>query len=147
MAAQPPLGVIAWASTGKDTLVKMLDLREPWNWEIWGTGHAFQFAQRERFAFADVIKQELADELAQQLGYEGQRGVLVSKVAPDGPAAKVDDPPTRGDLIQEIERQEIKNMEDYRKAIAKIKDQKSVLVRLRRASEGRAWYVVIRKEE
>jgi serine protease Do len=110
------------------------------------TGEEITPSEKEEEEWLGMTVQELADELAQQLGYEGQQGVLVSEVDPDGPAAKVNDPPKRGDLIQEIERQEIKNMEDYREAIGKVKDQKSVLVRLRRAG-GRTWYVVIKKEE
>lgn len=92
-----------------------------------------------------ITVQELTDELAQRLEYEGHSGVLISDVDPDGPAAKVESPPKRGDLIQEIERHEIKNMDDYKEAIGKVKDQKSVLVRLRRA-RGRTWYVVLKKE-
>ncbi len=93
-----------------------------------------------------ITVQELTDELAQRLEYEGQKGVLVSDVDPAGPAAKVEDPPQRGDLIQEIEKQEIKNIDDYRKAINAVKDQKSVLIRLRRSS-GRVWFTVVKREE
>ncbi len=93
-----------------------------------------------------ITVQELTDELAQRLEYEGQKGVLVSDVDPAGPAAKVEDPPKRGDLIQEIEKQEIKNIDDYRKAINAVKDQKSVLIRLRRSS-GRVWFTVVKREE
>jgi serine protease Do len=92
-----------------------------------------------------ITVQELTDELAQRLGYEGQSGVLISDIDPDGPAAKAESSPKPGDLIQEIERHEIKDMDDYRQAIEEVKDQKSVLVRLRRATGG-PWYVVLKKE-
>jgi serine protease Do len=92
-----------------------------------------------------ITVQELTDELAQQLGYEDQPGVLISDVDTEGPAAKAKNPPQRGDLIQEIEREEIKNMDDYRQAIEKVKDQKSILIRLRRAT-GVTWYVVLKKK-
>jgi len=92
--------------------------------------------------------QELSEELAQRLGYEAQKGVIITDVAPEGPAAEAKDPPKPGDLIQEIEGQEIRDMANYRDATKKVKDQKSVLVRLQRASErGRAWYVVLKKQE
>ncbi|MBD3184947.1 Do family serine endopeptidase [Candidatus Poribacteria bacterium] len=90
--------------------------------------------------------QELTDELARGLGYEDEYGVVITSIDPDGPAAKVEDPPRRRDLIQEIEGTEIKSMDDYNKAIEETKDQKSVMIRLRRAN-GRTWYVVIKKEE
>jgi serine protease Do len=90
--------------------------------------------------------QELTDELAQQFGYEDQQGVLITNVDPASPAARIDSPPRAGDLIQEIERQDIKSFEDYRKAVKDNEDKKSVLVRLRR-SNGETWYVVLKKED
>jgi len=89
--------------------------------------------------------QDLDDSLAQRMGYENQKGVIITDVDQSGPAALVDNPPQRGDLIQEIEGTEIKNMSDYRKAIEKIKDEKKVMVRLRRASSD-PWYVVLKKQ-
>jgi serine protease Do len=89
--------------------------------------------------------QDLDDSLAQRMGYENQKGVIVTDVDPSGPAAQVDNPPQRGDLIQEIEGMDIKNMSDYRKAIEKTKNEKKVMVRLRRASSD-PWYVVLKKE-
>jgi len=90
--------------------------------------------------------QELTESIAQRLGYEGQEGVVITEVDSEGPAAQVDDPPTRGDLIQEIEGITIKSMDDYREATGKVKDETRVMVRLRRASNGRSWYVVLKKE-
>ncbi|MDQ1318491.1 MAG: serine protease Do [Candidatus Poribacteria bacterium] len=89
--------------------------------------------------------QELDDSLAQRMGYENQKGVIITDVDPSGPAMQVDNPPQRGDLIQEIEGMEIMNMSDYRKAIEKVKDEKKVMVRLRRASSN-PWYVVLKKQ-
>ena len=89
--------------------------------------------------------QELDDSLAQRMGYENQKGVIITDVDPEGPAVQVDNPPQRGDLIQEIEGIEIKNMNDYRDAIEKVKNEKKVMVRLRRASSD-PWYVVLKKE-
>ena len=90
--------------------------------------------------------QELTSELAERLEYEGQHGVLVSDVDPDGPAAKVDSPPRRGDLIREVELQEIRNMKDFKKVIKEVEDPKKVMVSLHRASTGMTWYIVIKDE-
>jgi len=89
--------------------------------------------------------QDLDDSLAQRMGYENQKGVIITNVDPSGPAMQVDNPPQRGDLIQEIEGMDIKNMSDYKKAIEKTKDEKKIMVRLRRASSD-PWYVVLKKE-
>jgi len=92
-----------------------------------------------------ITVQELTDELAQRLGYEDQSGVLISDIDPEGPAARAENPPERGDLIQEIEHREIKNMDDYRQAIKETKDQESVMVRLRRTT-GWTWYTVLKRK-
>lgn len=105
-----------------------------------------EMAPTEEEEWLGITVQELTDELAQRLGYEGQQGVLVTEVDPGGPAAKVEDPPKRGDLIQEIEKKEIKDIDDYRQATEAVKDQKRVLIRLRRSS-GRTWYTVVKREE
>lgn len=90
--------------------------------------------------------QELTPEIAQRFGYKDTRGVIITDVDPYGPAARVDNAPQRGDLILEIEGKSIKNMSDYRKAVEQFKNEKSVMIRLRRASTGATWYVVIKKE-
>lgn len=92
-----------------------------------------------------ITVQELTDALAQRFSYQGQKGVLISNVDPDSKAAKLDNPPRKGDLIQEIEWQEIKNMDDYRKAKEDAKDKESVMVKLRRHGKRGPWYVVIKK--
>ncbi len=90
--------------------------------------------------------QELTDELAQRLGYEDQNGVLISDVDSNGPAALIDNPPKSGDLIQEIELKEIKNMKDFTRAIKNLDDPKKVMIRLRRAATGMSWYVVVKEK-
>jgi serine protease Do len=90
--------------------------------------------------------QELTDSIAQRMGYEGQSGVVITDIRADSPAMQVENPPARGDLIQEIEGINIKSMDDYRKAIEKVKEEPRVMVRLKRASTGASWYIVLKKE-
>lgn len=100
-----------------------------------------------------ITVQELTEEIAPRLGYEGDRGVIISRVNPDGPAAKLDNPLKRGDLIMEIEDRKIKNMQDYKKAIEEAnkameaKGEKSVMLYLMRASTGQLWFAVLKEEE
>jgi len=92
-----------------------------------------------------IIAEELTDELAQQFGYEGRHGVLISSVDTDGPTAELDDPPKAGDLIEEIEFAEIRDMNDFKQAMGKTKVEQSVMLRLRRGT--RLWYVVIKAQK
>ncbi len=59
--------------------------------------------------------QELNDELAEKFEYQGQVGVLVTEVVPGSVAARAGI--KRGDLIQEVNRAEVKTPADVRKAI------------------------------
>jgi len=99
-----------------------------------------------------ITVQELTEEIAPRLGYEGERGVIISSVNPDGPAAKLDAPLRRGDLIMEIEDKKIENMQDYKKAIKEAnkamekKDEKSVMLYLKRSSTGQIWFAVLKKK-
>ena len=72
--------------------------------------------------------QDLTPALADQLGLEEATGVIVTDVAPDGPAAEAGI--LRGDIIVELDRQTIKDLDDL---TSKLEDSKeSVLVLVRR---------------
>jgi len=87
---------------------------------------------------------ELSPQLARQLGHEGQEGVLVTQVDPRGPAGTARPMPIRkGDLIQEIGRQPVRKMADYRKAIASADLSKGVLM-LVRSPKSAPRYVVVK---
>jgi serine protease Do len=128
----------------KEIVVKLGERTDEAIAELGGRGVAPDEEEVSGKEWMGMTIQELTDELAERLGYENQHGVLISDVDPDGPAAKVDDPPKSGDLIQEIELEEIKNMKDFREAIRDLKDPKKVMIRLRRASTGMTWYVVVK---
>jgi serine protease Do len=70
--------------------------------------------------------QELTEELAYELGYEGQEGVVVTAVEPGSEAAQAG--LRRGTLIREVNRQEIRNTEDFRRALSASAQSKRVLL-------------------
>ena len=78
----------------------------------------------------------LTPERAQRLGLEGQKGVLVTEVEP---ASFADDIGfARGDIIVDINHQEVSSMADYRHAIAGLKTGQNVVFKvLRRADTDR----------
>ena len=83
--------------------------------------------------------QELTNDVASQLGYIGETGVIITAVDSGSPAAQVG--LKRGDLIKEINRQPIESMADYQKAIESASKDDSVLLLLRRG-DG-TYYIVI----
>ena len=72
--------------------------------------------------------QELTDELARQLGYDAQNGVVISDVERGSVAEEAGLRP--GMLILEVNRTEVKNVQDFEKAVGKGKGG-NVLVRVK----------------
>ncbi|MBI3450669.1 MAG: DegQ family serine endoprotease [Acidobacteria bacterium] len=72
----------------------------------------------------------LSREIAEQLGLEGESGVIVSEVESGGPAEEAG--LQEGDLIKEINRRAISGLNDYRSALAGAKRGHPVLLLIRR---------------
>jgi serine protease Do len=76
----------------------------------------------------------LTPERAARVGMEGQRGVLVIEVEP---ASFADDIQfTRGDVIAEVNREPINSVDDYKRAVAKLKPGSSVVFKVLRHGDG-----------
>ena len=80
-------------------------------------------------AFAGLHVQDLTDELAERYGHEGEVGVVVSEVERRSPAAKAKI--NAGDLIQEIEGKEIRNLKEYHKLIQEVQNEPKILLYVR----------------
>jgi serine protease Do len=75
--------------------------------------------------------QTLSGDLAENLGLDRNlKGVVVTQVEPGGPAAEAG--LRRGDVILEVNRQGVKDVEAYRKALKAAGKGKSVLFLVRR---------------
>ncbi len=77
-----------------------------------------------------VSVQQLTPGLAQQLGYEGDKGVVVTDVQEGGPAAMAG--LKEGDLIVEADHQAISSPADLRRTMDNSKSQNSMLLRVKR---------------
>jgi len=84
--------------------------------------------------------QPLTPDLAEQLGYAGETGVLVASVDPAGPAAAARLQP--GDLIVEVDREPVRSVEQLRKKLEKTKETALLLVKRKDASV----FVVLKAE-
>ncbi len=74
----------------------------------------------------------LTDELAQRLGFEGRSGVVVTEVDPGSQAAEIGLAP--GVLIRQVNRREVNNTREFNEAIAKAKDKGNALLLVQRES-------------
>ena len=84
--------------------------------------------------------QDLTPELADQLDLEEAEGVLVSAVDPAGPASEAN--VRRGDVIIEVNRKEVKDMEELQAQLAEAEDRALLLIRRGDAQ----LYVLVKRE-
>ncbi len=70
--------------------------------------------------------QNLTKQLAEQFGYTGEKGVLISKVIPGSPADRAGLEP--GMLIMEVNRTPVRNTKEFFKALKKSEKSKRVLL-------------------
>jgi serine protease Do len=87
-----------------------------------------------------LVVQELTPELAEQFGYQTQEGVLVSEVQQDSLADHAGIKP--GNLIEEVDRQRVRNIREFTDALSMSEQTKRVLLRLRDGEISR--YLVLR---
>ena len=85
--------------------------------------------------------QNLSGELAEQLGVEGEQGVVVTDVEGDSPAAEAG--MRRGDVILEVDQKPVSNVDEFRAALT---DQPKVLLLVRRG-EATIFVAVKQKPE
>jgi serine protease Do len=86
-----------------------------------------------------VTVDNLTPDVARQLGFEGS-GVVVTQVAPNSAAAEAG--LQRGDVIQEVNRQEVTNLAGFREAVQAAGND-SVLLLV--TSKGGSHFVVIER--
>ncbi|MFP7754118.1 DegQ family serine endoprotease [Thermodesulfobacteriota bacterium B35] len=107
------------------------------------------FSTRVRMSSAEsplaamgLTLQDLTPELADQFGYKVNQGVLVAGVAPDSPAERVG--MQAGQLIEEVNKQRVRNLRELKKVLKRSKHPKEVLLRVRAGDFSQ--YVVLREE-
>jgi serine protease Do len=84
---------------------------------------------------------DLSKEINRQLGFsKGERGVVVVRVEPGSPADEAE--MKKGDIIKEIDKREINNLNDYTRIASNIKRNSSVLLFVNRG--GKKFYVILK---
>jgi serine protease Do len=74
--------------------------------------------------------QNLTPEIAKGLGLKTETGILVANVAPGSPAAKADI--RSGDVIRQVNKKPVKDVEDFKQKIETAKDQETILLLIQR---------------
>jgi len=81
-----------------------------------------------------IAVQNLTPEIAKELGLKKETGVVVTQVEPGSPAS--DAGIQTGDVIREVNRKPVKDVEDFVQKIEKVKDQDSVLLFVQRGQNS-----------
>ena len=78
--------------------------------------------------------QTLTPDIARQLGYGDDKGVVITDVVPGGPADEA--ALQRGDLIKEVNRAPIRNVQDFETAVRGAKSGDTLALLVRRGQEN-----------
>ena len=81
-----------------------------------------------------ITIQNLTPEIAKGLGLKKETGVVVTRVEPGSPAANAGI--QTGDVIREVDRKPIKDVDDFVQKIQKAKDQDNILLFLQRGQNN-----------
>ncbi|MFN3395229.1 MAG: DegQ family serine endoprotease [Thermodesulfovibrionales bacterium] len=97
----------------------------------------------QRNAFSGVTVYDLTKEIALQLGLNsGEKGVVVVKVESGSPAEEAG--LKKGDVIQEIDRKKINNMEDFRRVTSLVgSKEETILLYINRG--GKRLYITLNR--
>ena len=86
--------------------------------------------------------QDITPELARQFGLERNRGVVITNVSPNSVAALANVKP--GGIILEVNRQPVKNLKDFKKALAEVPENNVVLLLIQKGAYAR--YVALKTD-
>lgn len=77
---------------------------------------------------------DITPQWKRQFGIKARAGVVVIKVAPDSPADDAGIEP--GDVIREVNKKAIRNLSDYKKAVAQIKENEAAVFLMNRGDQS-----------
>jgi len=87
--------------------------------------------------------QELTPEIAESLSLKDEKGVVISDVKRGSPASEAG--LQRGDLIQEIEHEQVENLSDYQRIMKESSTKKQILIVIKHRGHSR--YVVLKRDK
>ena len=137
--------IVANTPVGKQAEVKIIRQGKEKKLEVvLGELKEERVAKAEKFATEKELGltvQDLTPEIAKHLGISEKSGVLVSEVKMASPAHEAGI--RRGDIITEIDRQPIEDLDAYRRQMAKLKGKNNILMLIQR--EENTFFIVVER--
>ncbi|MFH0926456.1 MAG: trypsin-like peptidase domain-containing protein, partial [bacterium] len=88
---------------------------------------------------------DITPEIARKLGFKETDGVLVVEITPNSPADKAE--MRQGDVISEVNRKKVKDINDYRKYIKELKEGDVALLRIKRGNHSHYAAIELEKKK
>ncbi|OHC04269.1 MAG: hypothetical protein A3H23_02915 [Planctomycetes bacterium RIFCSPLOWO2_12_FULL_40_19] len=102
-------------------------------------------SKKDRFKDLGLVVQNLTGKLAIKLGYEDEKGVIVTDVQEGSSTSKAG--LKKGDLIIEIQHEPVTNIDELYQAILKIENEEDILIFIRRQDKTSKFIVLKQKKD
>ena len=106
------------------------------------TGHTID--KKDLLRNLGLVVQTLTPELAINLGYEGEKGVIITNIHKGSPAHKAG--LNKGDLIVEVQHKSVTDIDDFQQAILNIPRGEDILM-FTKHQNGTSRFVVLEKQD
>jgi len=89
--------------------------------------------------------QNITNKLSLKLGYEDEKGAIITNVQKGSPASKAG--LIKGDLIVEIQHKPVRNTDELYQAILRIQNEEDVLMFIKRSNKASKFIVLKQKKD
>ena len=102
-------------------------------------------SKNDLFRNLGLVVQNLTSKLSINLGYEDEKGVIITNVQQGSPASKAG--LIKGDLIVEIQHKPVTSSDELYQAILKIQNEEDILMFIKRPDKASKFIVLKQKKD
>ena len=102
-------------------------------------------SKNDLFKNLGLVVQNLTSKLSITLGYEDEKGVIVTNVQQGSPASKAG--LIKNDLIVEIQHESVTSSDEFYQAILKIQNEEDILIFIKRSDKTSKFIVLKQKKD
>jgi len=102
-------------------------------------------SKEDFFKNLGMVVRNITDKESINLGYEGDKGVIITAINNNGPAFKAG--LNKGDLIIEVQHKPVTSIDELHQAILKIESEEDILMFIKRQDQTSKFIVLKQKKE